>query len=373
MLASFKRYSILLTLCSMLIMSAISCKKSPVAPVEAGSGNYDVCYIKLAGLNWEVFLNSAGGTNSLNISKGEYEDSSPYWSPDGRYILYNHHYYTSSSTGGVTLLLCDLEKDSTRNLTSEVNYSPSALGFTPDGKKIIYGVHVIGEKNRIYTMNLDGTQKRKLLDFDAVVFFYPDSYTFLYWMPDAPTAEYHKIYKSNLDGTMNIEVLDLKDWGENAGLCDISPSKNEVIFTISNEPLNCDFLLRYNFSSHECDTLYRSETNYQILSAQYSNDYSKICFEEIGNSSSSKTRLRLIEGSSNMLLAEMKFPEMLNLQEGAFSPNGNNILFRKFTIVTGGGVMQKSKLYSINVSTKEMRFIEDDVEPRIQWNPKSEY
>ncbi|GAG54771.1 unnamed protein product [marine sediment metagenome] len=66
----------------------------------------------------------------------------------------------------------------------------------------------------MYIMDKDGGNREKLLDFNADIYFYSDSYHFIY----APVGTYSSmdkhVNKSNIDGTLNLLLFDLTTVGE---------------------------------------------------------------------------------------------------------------------------------------------------------------
>lgn len=153
-----------------------SCKEKSLPITPEISYSNDICYMRDFNGNWDICINSINGDALQNISNSPWQDSDLSWSSNGKFIAYTHF----NNSQYTDIYLFDVEKKQTINLTPDNEYEAYAPRWTPDGKKIIFSYHTIGQNRYTYIMNYDGTDKKKILDFEATVYFYSDNYRFIY-------------------------------------------------------------------------------------------------------------------------------------------------------------------------------------------------
>ena len=111
----------------------------------------------------EIYVMDADGGNPQRLTNDEFDDYSPYWSPDGKRIVF-------SSRGGRNseIYMMDADGGNPQRLTNnpEEDRDPS---WSPDGKRIIFASdrkdHFRGEAgitSEIYVMDTDGQNQQRL-------------------------------------------------------------------------------------------------------------------------------------------------------------------------------------------------------------------
>lgn len=113
-----------------------------------------------------LFSMDENGRNVQQITFTGSYNSSPTWSPDGRFVAFSGY-----SSGRFDLFILDTEnKNHIRRLTStrrrdgswSNNESPS---FSPDGRQLVFVSDRTG-RNQLYTMYIDGTGLKRIT-FDS--------------------------------------------------------------------------------------------------------------------------------------------------------------------------------------------------------------
>jgi len=204
----------------------VSCKKG-IAEPESSKVNA-LCYEKPYNNYWAIFTNNIYGSNAINISNYTGDDEYPQWSPDGRYIAFRR----SISVFGPLIIVYDLQKNTYTNVTSDGGLADSGPKWTTNGKLYFAYQNPIGSTTATYIMNPDGSNKKKILDNSlsfggAKIFFYPDSYSFLY------VIDYTKVYKSNIDNTYNQFLFDFNQtFNQTINVQDFNPYTEEFLITL---------------------------------------------------------------------------------------------------------------------------------------------
>jgi hypothetical protein len=262
--------------------------------VDLGITAYSLCYIKLDTVringsltgSWDLFLNDVTGMNCRNITNTKDEDeSSPAWSPDGRYIAFRR----DQLSGAAGIFLYDTANDTFIGLVTADSIDGDLPLWTPDSKKIVYDYHVIPHFNETHIINVDGTNDHKLEHTPA--FFYPDSYSFLY------VGDSEKVYKTNIDNSLNELVADLVPFAV-SGIRGFNPETGEILFTANATTAWSDSTLKtYNIGTKGERVISVSDTGYGFSHAAWSEDFSKIAIIEakIGYDSTHDYYLYVIE------------------------------------------------------------------------------
>ena len=186
----------------------------PKAPVSLGS--YKDC--KLVGVtglrgNKEVCVMDYDGSNLTNLTNTPFgfDEDYPYWSPDGRKIMYctgtprTYRGRSSQPAYAGEIYVMNVDGTEKQNLTNNpaLDYHSS---WSPDGKKILFISKRDGNKE-IYVMNADGTDQRNLTHNPAI-----DDYAS--WSPDGSKIVFvsHRDRKEN---DRNIEIYVVNADGTN--------------------------------------------------------------------------------------------------------------------------------------------------------------
>lgn len=104
----------------------------------------------------DIFVMNADGSGNANLSVHDATDIQPQWTADGSAIIFSSNrggryaIYSMNSFGENIVRLTDTVKNA---------YSPV---LSPDGKSILYLYGTDGTDYELYTMNLDGTNRKQL-------------------------------------------------------------------------------------------------------------------------------------------------------------------------------------------------------------------
>jgi Tol biopolymer transport system component len=126
------------------------------------------------GGNYEVFVMNSDGSNLMNITKDANHDSSPSWSPDGKRIAFLSiregylNLYTVNPDGTGLKNLTNNQKTDTNWFTQTVDSVDEltymyGTSWSPDGKSIAF-VQKDGDLQKVFVINADGSNLRKLVD-----------------------------------------------------------------------------------------------------------------------------------------------------------------------------------------------------------------
>ena len=110
------------------------------------------------GLTYEIYVMDADGKNTRRLTNNRKSDSSPSWSPDGKWIVFsadrkgdnvNYEIYVMDNDGG-----------NQRRLTNNRVHDKSP-SWSSDGKRIVFSSYRDGN-GEIYVMDNDGGNQQKL-------------------------------------------------------------------------------------------------------------------------------------------------------------------------------------------------------------------
>lgn len=355
-----------------LLVLATGCKDNPVANDPGLNTPYQISYHKIVDQNWEIYVNSLKGDYPRNISVSKYEDSYNSWSPNGKYIAYAHFFKDPFTR--TDIYLYNIETGQCQNLTPEDGFDAAVPRWTPDGKKIIFDYHKISENPCTYIMNVDGTGKRKLLNYQLFrLYFLADNYSFIYQLSTFDNTE-DNIYISNLDGTYNDLVVNLKTISSDyATVFGFNPNRNELLLLISNDPKQPNYLASYNINTKKVVRLIAPSEDYYILGANFSKDCSLIAYLENRNGNQ-KQRMCVYDfntGSTKTIIELDNQDGFFDHVPPVFSPNNKYIAYVKDVYQPGTWVSWKSYLYTVDLSTNNIQFLDEADDPF--WNPKFRY
>jgi Tol biopolymer transport system component len=306
--------------CLIIAWSAlfIGCKDKITDPVNTNPviiGDYVLCYEKSYKGHWEIFSNNIIGSSPQNISNYSYDDEYPQWSPDGRYIAF--------SRNGTFVIVYDRKKQIETNLTSDGGGSSLQPRWVPNGKIYFGYPYAWAGYNGTYIMNPDGSEKKKILDFSAGIYFYQDSYTFLYI---AGT----KVYKTNIDNTFNEFILDIEP-GSNQyfTIRDFNPLSGELLENTNTIPGFSSAIATFSAETKQLNLLLAADKGYHLVEPRYSKDYSKIAYIEIDTTTYNEQYLSVFENGEKRRLVKLTGKEWFDYNPMQFSYDGQYIAFSK--------------------------------------------
>lgn len=169
---------------------------------------------------YDIFTANADGSKIKRLTDSNSYDAEATISPDGKKII-----FTSTRDGDLDLYVMDISGKNVKRLTTELGYDGGAF-FSPDGKQIVYRAYhpkteaeIARYKQRlsenliepnnfeIWTMNADGSNKRKVTNLGAASFapfFTPDGKRIIFstnYFDKDPRKRNFDLALINVDGT----------------------------------------------------------------------------------------------------------------------------------------------------------------------------
>ena len=171
--------------------------------------------------NWEIYMMNADGSGATRLTYHPAEDDSPVWSPDSLQIAFK-----SNRDGNWEIYVVNLDDLSVTNLT---NHPADDLvpAWSPDGQHIAFVSDRTGDWD-IWDMNADGSGLVNLTR-------HPAKDSFPAWAPDSHQIAFHsdrdgndEIYVMNADGSGLVRLTrhPADDWGPSW-----SPDGSHLAFT----------------------------------------------------------------------------------------------------------------------------------------------
>jgi|WetSurMetagenome_2_1015567.scaffolds.fasta_scaffold92254_2 Tol biopolymer transport system component len=343
----------LLVIFFLLILLIAGCKDKITSPITV-NGNI-ICYEKSYNNYWEIFTNNTNGSNPQNISNYSDDDEYPQWSPDGKYIVFRR----SIPVGGPLMYVYDLENKTYANLTEDGGWADYLPQWAPNGKVCFSYQRPLLSAAATYIMNPDGNQKKKILNLSpSKIFFYQDSYNFLYLI------DWTQLYKSNIDTTENKFLLNIEQiFNQNTAMQGFNPSLDEILIT-STLPDGKSVIATYNINNNNLNILLKAEDGYTFFQVKYSSDYNKIGIIEHNDQgeylsvleNGIKKRLVHIEGKISST------GECFSYNPIEFSKDGKYIAFSK-RVFFSGVVAWIEYLYVVDVTTGDQYYIDKGFYP----------
>jgi Tol biopolymer transport system component len=213
-----------------------------------------LCYEKFVNNHWEIFTNNISGINPQNISNYYDDDEYPQWSPDGRYIVYSR----SQPIGGLLIIVYDTKTQTSKDISDggEADLQPQ---WTPDSKVFFGYPHTWSKYQGTYLMNPDGSDRKKILDTTGTIYFYNDSYTFLYIVDT-------KVYKTNIDNSLNELVLELPSHSSNdfVTIRDFNPLTGDLLVNTNTISGSSNAIATFNVENKLVKLLIAAEVDYVL-------------------------------------------------------------------------------------------------------------
>ncbi len=136
-----------------------------------------VAFSSNRGGKFDIWVQQVSGGDPVQVTKGAGHNWQPDWSPDGKYIAYR----SEEGDGGLFIVPALGGVGLERRIAS-FGYSPR---WSPDSKQILFNTSRYGE-NRVYIVNLDGSEPREILaEFMAQ---HEDSFATFAWYPDGKSV-----------------------------------------------------------------------------------------------------------------------------------------------------------------------------------------
>ncbi|HVF92465.1 MAG TPA: S9 family peptidase [Blastocatellia bacterium] len=164
-----------------------------IAFVLSRAGKQDSSYTDISeDRNTDIFVVSAAGGATRQLTSGRGPETSPRWSPDGRLIAFLSFADPASWAAKTDLMIVSQEGGAPRNLTS--NYPESVSGsiaWTPDGKAILAG-GAVGVYGQVLKIPATGGNPMTVFEKPAGFGFFdlsPDGAKIAYTFEDENIAE----------------------------------------------------------------------------------------------------------------------------------------------------------------------------------------
>lgn len=360
---SFIKYAriILLILTFIILFSINSCKDNSITPIDhLITADYELCYQKPYNGNWEVFINNISGSDPRDISNYQDDDDEyPNWSPDGKYIVYSRQVPIMSPW----VIVYNVQSK------KEINLTPDGVGgsqipkWTPNGKVYFYYPNDYGNYHGMFVMNPDGSNKKKILNIDVDIYFYSDSYNFLYTIID---MNQYSVYKNNIDNTVNEFIADLRQTvNHDVSVNGFDPYTEELLISTMTTDSISEIGL-YNIKTNAFKPLIKSDRTSSFAQYTFSNDYTKIAF--VTQTNDGQRYLSIYKEDIIKRLLTVTGKEWFDWNPMQFSPDDKYLAFSKNVFGNGPYLNWKSYLCVVNVSNGVLQILDEGICP--SWEKK---
>ncbi|HEX2240181.1 MAG TPA: hypothetical protein VHJ82_03420 [Actinomycetota bacterium] len=169
----------------------------------------------------DIYVMNADGSDLVQLTDMPGSEGGAEWSPDGRWIVFGHCRETATPFGGGPLEL--IRSDGSGHRTLEVPGGNACVPhWSPDGKKILYTSVSGGDPRDIWEIRPDGSGARNLTAGSEA------DDLFGVWSPDGKRIAFlsdrdgaYKLYTMRVDGSEVRKLIDLElnaneaalDWG----------------------------------------------------------------------------------------------------------------------------------------------------------------
>jgi Tol biopolymer transport system component len=145
----------------------MSDRHTPRNPVPAG----------FPGLDFEIFVMNADGSNPTQITFNDRDDEIPAWSPNGKKIVFQRDFDPVRGQADYDILTMRADGTRERNLTNSPGVWDFGGEWSPSGRRIAFASGRDGDAE-IYTMKPNGSRLRQLTSNDGLFDEDPN------WSPD---------------------------------------------------------------------------------------------------------------------------------------------------------------------------------------------
>ena len=180
------------------ILCTFSCKDGKRATDPYGTDRvYKIAFVsdRDRHLQYQLYMMDSDGKNQMQLTDDTLSYLHPQFSPDGsKIVFYSHSYKTDDE-----IYMIDTDGSGCTNLTNSP-FDDGFPQFSPDGTKIVFTSNRDGNRE-IYIMNADGCNQQRLTNnevIDHAPQFSPDGLKILYYSISASWC--YNIYTMDLDG-----------------------------------------------------------------------------------------------------------------------------------------------------------------------------
>jgi Tol biopolymer transport system component len=121
---------------------------------------------------YSIFISNTDGSQQIPVVENGDANTVMAWLPDGQTLL-----YTIAGPDGAMVKSINIATGTTTN-NFETNYPFSNVAISPDGNQVAFEEMLPGDHYGIYTANLDGSNKKLIVDAAPIVATIPQ------WSPD---------------------------------------------------------------------------------------------------------------------------------------------------------------------------------------------
>jgi len=158
----------------------------------------------------DIYIMEADGSNVKRLTHGNSYDGGPFFSPDGKRIVWRRF-----SEGGREAEIFTMNIDgSDQKQITRLNMMSWAPFYHPSGKYIIFATNLHGHRNfELYIVDVDGQKEPvRVTDkegFDGLPVFTPDGH-YLTWTSDRTPEKKGQLFHGKWDHQKALESLSLK-------------------------------------------------------------------------------------------------------------------------------------------------------------------
>ena len=221
--------------------------------------------------NPEIYVMNSDGTEQKRLTTATSYDYSPTWSPDGTKLAFisNREIISTTNSNGVSKIsykIYTMNVDGTeQKKISESSVDDEAPKWSPDGGRILFVSKREGN-NEVYVMNIDGTNTVKLTNSKYSIM--PN------WSPDGKKIVYRgnengnpEVYIMNSDGTSKIKITNNLVAGESPFW---SPDGSKIVFVSKRD----NVLSNENILTNEIYIMNIDGKNINRVTNNFFDDYS---------------------------------------------------------------------------------------------------